>query len=120
MGRAITSEIYDREGLKPAYVRLNVNGHKLGHDTPLNSLTKEKADQLRKQRDAKREELDEVLAAHPKSMWSRDLDEFMIAYDEFEVTLADGTNSSQASFDSNGCWRTREPWTDFHNISVSV
>lgn len=42
MGRAITSEIYDREGLRPAFVRLNVNGHKLGHDTPLNSLTKEK------------------------------------------------------------------------------
>ena len=64
---------------------------------PIYSLTHEKAELLRKQRDGKRDELDEVLGTPPKQMWSRDLDEFLIAYDEFEKEIAGASSASEST-----------------------
>jgi DNA topoisomerase-2 len=64
---------------------------------PIYSLTKEKADNLRKQRDAKRAELDEILAAHPKQLWMTDLDELMEAYDEFEEEMVGQSSASTST-----------------------
>ncbi len=61
------------------------------------TLTREKADALRKQRDDKRAELDVVLATHPKKMWSDDLDEFLVAYDQFETECVGASSGSEST-----------------------
>ena len=51
------------------------------------SLTKERADQLRRLRDSKFNELEKVRSTEPKQMWKNDLEDFLASYDEFEVAL---------------------------------
>ena len=63
-----------------------VSGTAKGYDyllsMPIYSLTKEKIDQLARERDNKEAELNNLLARTPKDLWSADLDEFEAAWEK--------------------------------------
>eukprot|EP00958_Prasinococcus_capsulatus_P030175 scaffold7976_cov403-Prasinococcus_capsulatus_cf.AAC.7 len=51
---------------------------------PIFSLTLEKVEELLKERDGKKDHLEDVVRTTPEQMWERDLDNFLEALDEYE------------------------------------
>lgn len=54
---------------------------------PIGSLTYEKVQQLRGQRDKMEEEVEELKRATPEALWIKDLDEFLVKLDVSLVRL---------------------------------
>lgn len=48
---------------------------------PIGTLTFEKVEQLRAQRDKMEDDVEELKKATPKALWEKDLDEFLIKLD---------------------------------------
>jgi DNA topoisomerase-2 len=53
------------------------------------SLTQEKVEALGAERDAKREQLDDLMAKSPEDLWHEDLDALEIAMDDFDAEIAE-------------------------------
>ncbi|KAF6031210.1 TOP2A [Bugula neritina] len=65
---------------------------------PLLNLTREKKEELLKQRDDKRQELDLLRSKTPSNLWEEDLDAFMAALEKYE---AEAKKSAQKSEEAN-------------------
>jgi DNA topoisomerase II len=61
------------------------------------SLTQEKVEALGAERDAKREQLDELMAKTPEDLWHEDLDALEIAMDVFDADIASALEEETAA-----------------------
>jgi DNA topoisomerase-2 len=85
---------------------------------PLLSLTKEKVSKLSRERKAKEEELDILMAKTPKDLWNEDLDDFLEkldAHDELMAEAAAGdkrlcNNKKKKTYDEDSDFDDEEEW----------
>jgi DNA topoisomerase-2 len=61
------------------------------------SLTQEKVEALGAERDAKRQQLDELMAKTPEDLWHEDLDALEVSLDQFDADIAEAAEEESAA-----------------------
>ena len=87
----------DAPAMSGSSISNSVRGYDYLLSMKLWSLTQEKVEALRAERDAKREQLDELMAKTPEDLWTEDLDALEGALDDFDADLEEAEQEEDAA-----------------------